>query len=220
MIQALSRSSIIRRMMLANLSFRFSPGSCNEGSKAMRTITYGGAVSLDGFLAGAGGSLDWLHFSKDVQQVMKDYFKDTDTILMGRKTWDVSAAETKPASRKASKPKPRKEPMMRTYVFSRTLTALDTPGVELVKTDAAEFVRDLKQRPGKNICLMGGGELAQSLLAADLVDQIGLNIHPILLGSGIPTFREFNRRLKLKLTECRQIEGGCILANYQVVHRK
>ena len=186
----------------------------------MRTITYGGAVSLDGFLAGAGGSLDWLHFSKDVQEVMKDYFKDIDTILMGRKTWDVSAAETKPARKKAPKAKPQAEPMMRTYVFSRTLAAIDTPGVDLVKTDAAEFVRDLKQRPGKNICLMGGGELAQSLLAADLVDRIGLNIHPILLGSGIPTFREFNRRLKLKLTECRQIEGGCILANYQVVHTK
>jgi len=131
----------------------------------MRTITYGGAVSLDGFLAGAGGSLDWLHFSKDVQEVMKDYFKDIDTILMGRKTWDVSAAETKPARKKAPKAKPQAEPMMRTYVFSRTLAAIDTPGVELVKTDAAEFVRDLKQRPGKNICLMGGGELAQSLLA-------------------------------------------------------
>lgn len=184
----------------------------------MRTIIYGGAVSLDGFLAGADGSLDWLHFSQDVQQVMKDYFKDIDTILMGRKTWDVSAAQTKPTPKKASKAKQQKEPAMRTYVFSRTLKAIDRPGVELVKTDAAEFVRDLRQRPGKNICLMGGGELAQSLLAADLVDQIGLNIHPILLGSGIPTFREFHRRLKLKLTECRQIDGGCILANYEVVH--
>jgi riboflavin biosynthesis pyrimidine reductase len=55
-------------------------------------------------------------------------------------------------------------------------------------------------------------------MAADLVDKIGLNIHPILLGSGIPTFRAFNRRLRLTLKECRPIEGGCILANYEVVH--
>ena len=184
----------------------------------MRTITYGGAVSLDGFLAAADGSLDWLHFSKDVQQLMKEYFKDIDTILMGRKTYEVSAAEAKPPSKKASKRKQQREPAVRTYVFSRTLTAIHGPGIELVKGDAVEFVRDLKQRPGNNICLMGGGELAQSLLAADLVDQIGLNIHPILLGSGIPTFREFNRRLRLNLKECRQIEGGCILANYEVVH--
>lgn len=188
----------------------------------MRTITYGGAVSLDGFLAGADGALDWLHFSKDVQQVMKDYWKDVDTILMGRKTYEVSAAQARPAGKKtkSAKSRARKEPVTRTYVFSRTLKAIDEPGVELVKTDAVAFVRDLKQRPGKDICLMGGGELAQSLLAADLVDQIGLNIHPILLGSGIPTFRELRRRLKLTLTECRQIEGGCILANYGVQHAK
>lgn len=89
-----------------------------------------------------------------------------------------------------------------------------------MREDAAQFVRKLKQQPGKNICLMGGGELAQSLLAADLVDEIGLNIQPILLGSGIPTFRELGHRVKLNLTQCRQLEGGCVLAKYQVVHAK
>jgi dihydrofolate reductase len=67
---------------------------------------------------------------------------------------------------------------------------------------------------------MGGGELAQSLLAADLVDEIGLNIHPILLGSGIPTFRDAGMRVPMRLTECRQIDGGCILATYQIIHAK
>jgi dihydrofolate reductase len=178
----------------------------------MRTLTYGGAVSLDGFLAGMDGSLDWLHFSKDVQQVMADYWKGLDTILMGRKTYEVSVANN-PKNSKRSK---RTEPTMRTFVFSRTLKEIDDPGVQLVASDAVEFVRRLKQEPGKDICLMGGGELAQSLLAAGLVDKIGLNIHPILLGSGIPTFRDFGRRTKLTLAECRTLEGGCILANYNV----
>ena len=110
----------------------------------------------------------------------------------------------------------RSEPTMRTFVFSRTLREIDDPGVQVVTSDAVEFVRRLKQEPGKDICLMGGGELAQSLLAAGLVDKIGLNIHPILLGSGIPTFRDFGHRIKLTLTECRTLEGGCILANYNV----
>lgn len=64
---------------------------------------------------------------------------------------------------------------------------------------------------------MGGGELAQSLLSAGLVDKIGLNIHPILLGTGIPTFRDLGHRIKMTLTECRMLEGGCILANYDVL---
>jgi dihydrofolate reductase len=90
--------------------------------------------------------------------------------------------------------------------------------VELVKGDAVEFVWGLKRQPGKGIYLMGGGELAQSLLEAGLVDRIGLNIHPILLGSGIPTFRDPGRRVKLTLAECRPLEGGCVLVNYSVLH--
>jgi dihydrofolate reductase len=188
----------------------------------MRTVTYGGAVSLDGFLAGADGSIDWLHFSKDVQEVMTDYWKNVDTILWGRKTYDVSVAMKPSSTKKSAKAKSskRKEPAMRNYVFSRTLKTIDDPGMELVTSDAVEFVRALKQRPGKEICLMGGGELAQSLLAANLVDEIRLNIHPILLGSGIPTFRDPGHRVKLKLFECRQLEGGCILAGYKVFHAK
>jgi dihydrofolate reductase len=184
----------------------------------MRTVTYGGAVSLDGFLAGVDGSVDWLHFSKDVQEVMTDYWKDVDTILMGRKTYEVAAAQGRAGGKNPKKAKRAEKEAMRSYVFSRTLEQIDDPGIELVAGDAVEFVRDLKRQRGKGICLMGGGELAQSLLAAGLVDQIGLNIHPILLGSGIPTFRDPGHRVKLTLTECRTIEGGCILANYKVLH--
>jgi dihydrofolate reductase len=185
----------------------------------MRTITYDGAVSLDGFLAGIDGSLDWLHFSKDVQQIMTDYWKDVDTILMGRKTYEVSVAQHPQAKKnpKSTKRRPQSEPAMRTYVFSRTLKSIDVPGTELITGDAVEFVRDLKNRPGEGICLTGGVELAQSLIAAGLVDHIGLNIHPLLLGQGIPALRDPNHRVKLTLTECRPIAGGCILANYKVL---
>jgi dihydrofolate reductase len=188
----------------------------------MRTVTYGGAVSLDGFLAGVDGAIDWLHFSKDVQDVMTKFWKDVDTILMGRKTYEFAVSSGREAStgKKRTKDKPRNEPAVWTYVFSRTLQSIDEPGVELVKSDAVEFVRDLKRRPGKEICLMGGGELAQSLLAAGLVDRIGLNIHPILLGSGIPTFRDPGHRVKLMIEDCRPLEGGCVLVNYTVLHAK
>jgi dihydrofolate reductase len=88
----------------------------------MRTITYGGAVSLDGFLAGLDGSIDWLHYSKDVQQVMTDYWKNVDAILMGRKTYAFAATNTP----KKTEPGKSKIPATRTYVFSRTLKILTT----------------------------------------------------------------------------------------------
>ena len=184
----------------------------------MRTVTYGGAVSLDGFLAGADGSLDWLHFSADVQQVMTDFCRNVDTVLMGRKTYAAAIGQARPKKRSKGRrgPATQSHPTVRTYVFSRTLRDIDDPGVELVSGDAVAFVQDLKMQPGKNICLMGGGELAQALFAADLVDEVGLNIHPILLGSGIPVFRDPGRRLRLVLRECRGLDGGCVLAMYRV----
>ena len=188
----------------------------------MRIVTYGGAVSLDGFLAGAGDSIDWLHYSKDAQQIIADYWKGIDTVLWGRKTYDVSVAMSN-GKRKTSKKSKRgssKIPAVRNFVFSHTLKAIDDPNFELVTGNAVEFVRKLRQQPGKEICLMGGGELAQSLLAADLVDRVGLNIHPILLGAGIPTFRDPGHRVKLKFVECRPIDGGCVFAKYDVLHAK
>jgi hypothetical protein len=122
-----------------------------ERSDTMRTITYGGAVSLDGFLAGIDGSLDWLHFSKDVQQIMTDYGKDVDTILTGRKTYEVALAQHPPARKnpKSTKRRPQSEPAMRTYVFSRTLKSIDVPGTELINRRRCPIRPRSQKTPGK-----------------------------------------------------------------------
>lgn len=175
----------------------------------MRTVTYGAACSLDGFIAPPDGSMDWLHFSRDVQQFMTDYWKSIDTVLMGRKTWAAAMAQSGGGGGGGSKG-------ITTYVFSRTLDSVGD-GAHLVRDDAGEFVRQLKEQPGKGICVMGGGELAQSLLAAGVIDEVGMNVHPVLLGSGVPLFRDAGRRISLALTESRVIDGGCVLSAYRVV---
>jgi dihydrofolate reductase len=103
-------------------------------------------------------------------------------------------------------------------VFSRTLQPKSAGGVTIVSEDAVEFVRRLKEQDGKDICLMGGGELARSLFEADLIDEIGLNIHPLLLGSGIPLFHPLSRQIDLELRECRAFKNGCVLVSYRVKH--
>jgi dihydrofolate reductase len=177
----------------------------------MRTVTYGAACSLDGFIAAADGGLDWLHFSPDVQTVTSQYWATVDTVLMGRRTWEVAAGQMEDAGGAAGA-----LAGVSTYVFSRTLPEIDRPGVTLVRSDAGAFVRELKVRPGRGICVMGGGELGASLLAAGVVDEIGLNIHPILLGGGVPLFRDTGSRIALDLIESRPIAGGCVLATYRV----
>lgn len=174
----------------------------------MRKVIYGGACSLDGFFAGPDGALDWLHFSKDVQEVMARSWASTDTILMGRKTWEGAAGSGGGGAMKGIK----------SYVFSRTLTKVPGKGVELVTADAGEFVRQLKAQPGKDIMVMSGGNFATSLLKAGVIDEIGLNVHPVLLGSGVPAFLDAGGRTKLELTECRQLDGRCVLVTYAVKH--
>ena len=82
--------------------------------------------------------------------------------------------------------------------------------------DAGGFVRALKARPGKGIYLMGGGELARSLFEADVIDEVGVNIHPILLGSGVPLVHGLNRPINLELVSAKPIHGGCVYALYRV----
>lgn len=180
----------------------------------MRKVTYGAACSADGFITDRDGGVDWLHFSKDVQAVMAEYWSRIDTILMGRKTYEFAVA----AAGAGDKGGGGEPPMagITTYVFSRTLRSVSTPGTELVREDAGAFVAALKRKRGREICVMGGGELAQSLLRARVLDEVGMNIHPVLLGAGVPLFRDAGR-VKLKLIENRTLDGGCVLATYRVL---
>jgi dihydrofolate reductase len=174
----------------------------------MRKVTYGAACSLDGFITGPGDEIDWLHFSQDVQAAMTDYWSRVDTMLMGRRTWEFAMKMA---------PQGGGMPGITTYVFSRTLSSVPA-GATLVRDDAGAFVNALKRRKGKEICVMGGGVLAQSLFAAGAIDEVGLNIHPVLLGSGTPFFRDAGR-IGLSLIENRTIDGGCVLATFKVKRR-
>lgn len=174
----------------------------------MRKVIYGGATSLDGYLAGPDGEIDWLHFSKDVTKILADFWKNVDAVLIGRKSWSAAAELGGVGG----------YPGVQTYLFSRTMKASPSKKLVLVRENAGDFVRELKQQEGKDICLMGGGELAESLFEAGVIDEVGLNIHPVLLGAGIPVFRNPGRRLGLALLESRVLDGGCVLANYRVAH--
>ncbi len=173
----------------------------------MRTVTFGVANSLDNFIARPDGGMDWLVWSDDVSAVMADVFKDVDTVLMGRKSYEAALRMGHGGG---------SYPGMTTYVFSRTLKELPGQGAELVTADAVGFVRGLKRRPGGRICVMGGGELARDLFEADLIEEVGLNVHPVLLGSGVPLFLPMTRQTDLELVGCRALKGGCVLVNYRV----
>lgn len=182
----------------------------------MRKATFGGANSLDNYIARADGSYDWLLWDDDVAQIMNEYWPKVDTMVMGRKTWDIARANA-PKPKKSKKKTENPYGDIKTYVFSRTLEAGETDGgAIIVNDDPGEFVRDLKQQDGKEICIMGGGLLARDLFEAGVIDEIGFNIHPVLLGSGVPLFHEMKKQIDLELLECRQLKNGCVYVLYKV----
>ncbi len=179
----------------------------------MRKVTFGGANSLDNYFAREDGSVDWLLWSDEVTEIMKDYWPRIDTFVMGRKTYGV-AVDSAPRSKKKRAKNPYGD--IKTYVFSRTLKPGKRDGAEFVSSDPGEFVRELKNQDGKEICIMGGGELANQLLEAGVIDEIGFNIHPVLLGSGVPLFHKMSRQIDLELIECRPLKNGCVYVMYKV----
>lgn len=176
----------------------------------MRKVTFGGANSLDNYLARPDHAVDWLRWGHEAAEVMADYWRDVDTVLMGRKTYEVAVASGQGGGDGGG------DPGVTTYVFSRTLPEGPGRGMTVVGRDPAEFVRELKAQDGKDICLMGGGELARPLFEAGLIDELGFNIHPVLLGSGIPLFHPMSRQIDLELTGCRPFKNGCVYVTYRV----
>lgn len=176
----------------------------------MRKVIFGGANSLDNYFARQDDSVDWLMWSNEVTEMMADYWKRFDAIVMGRRTYEVALRMGVGGGG---------YPGMTNYIFSRTMKQSPRKKIknlEIISEDAAVFVRKLKRQEGKDICVMGGGLLAKSLFEADLIDEIGFNIHPVLLGSGIPVFYEMNHQIDLDLLECRGLKNGCVMVTYRV----
>ena len=179
----------------------------------MRQVIFGGANSLDNYFARKDGSYDWIKFSEEAMELMKGMWSRFDTMVMGRKTYEV-AVQSAPKS----KGKKAKNPYgyLATYVFSRTLEPGVRDGVEFLSEDPGKFIKTLKIQKGKDIMIMGGGDLARSLFEAGVIDKIGFNIHPVLLGSGVPLFYEMSRQIDLELIECRPFKNGCVYVLYRV----
>jgi dihydrofolate reductase len=182
----------------------------------MRKVIYLVANSLDNFIARKDGTVDWLFMEGDYG--MREFFASVDTMLIGRKTYEFALSQSPGRKQKSKKAKSQRTfcSSMRNYVFSRTMKNAPDEDVQIISENGAQFVRNLKSEAGKDIWLMGGGELARSLFAENLVDEISLNIHPVLLGSGIALFPEIGRQLDLELTDCKAHANGCVQVAYRV----
>src|SRR6267154_1871230 len=158
---------------------------------AMREVVLGLGISLDGYIARPDGSVDFLFMPKDYS--MASFFATIDTAIMGRKTFDV-ALKMGGGSLQGS--------AMANYVFSRSKPPGQRDGVTFVNESPTTFVQNLRKRPGKNIWLMGGGELY-------------IGIVPVLLGEGIPLFPSGFPQRDFSLIENKTYSRGLIAVKYK-----
>lgn len=170
----------------------------------MRRVRYSVATSLDSYIAGPSDEHDWIIMDPAID--FGAFFKTIDTVLMGRRTFEVAQRQS-----------PGQNPMpgFRTYVFSKTLRAEDHPDVT-VAADPVSSVAKLRAEEGKDIWLFGGGSLFRSLLEADLVDTVEVGVVPILLGQGIPFLPSIPRSVRLELQDTETYPTGIVILRYTV----
>ena len=170
----------------------------------MRRVFYRVAVSLDGFIAGPNGEIDWI--VPDPSADFAALYAGVDTVLLGRRTYELTLQPGAP-------PWPAG---WRIYVCSRTLDAAQPAGVTVINANIAGAVADLRAESGQDIWLFGGGSLFASLLAAGLVDDIELAVMPVLLVDGVPLLAAGAPRSRLKLTRSSASPSGIVNLRYQV----
>ena len=173
----------------------------------MRKVIFHLANSLDNYIAGKDGAIDWIVSSEETSSAMKEFWKTIDAVVIGRKTYEPVLNSGSPFP---------SFPGIRNYLLSRTLKVIPDENIELIRKDAVEFIRSLRTEEGKNIFVMGGGMLARPLFEANLIDEVGVTIHPVLLGSGTPLFHEMSHRIDLELITCRSFKNGCVSLTYRV----
>ena len=164
-------------------------------------------MSLDGYIAGPKGEYDWIVSDPDID--FGAMFARFDTFLMGRRTFELTL--------KAGAPK---HPGMTTVVFSRTLRQKDYLDVTIVADDWKATITALKERPGKDIWLFGGGSLFRTLLDAGFVDGVDVAIMPVLVGGGIPFLESPATRTRLQLVKHKLHEKSGIVSLEYAVSKK
>ena len=182
----------------------------------MKKIILDLAVTLDGYIEGANGEIDWLEgdANTDFGDILNDILVGIDTVFYGRISYEMwgnyqpdESASAKLKDAYASLHSKTK------YVFSKSKTNDDT-NAKYINGDVEARVREIQQQPGGNIWLYGGGELVTTFINLGLIDVYRLAVHPVILGAGKPLFTNLQNRTNLKLSDVKKGHADVLLLTY------
>lgn len=172
------------------------------------------AITLDGFIEGENGEVDWCIM--DSEMGFTNFLNQIDTILYGRKSYDLWGQYT-PTIEDTDDEKEMWELVhsKEKYVFSRTQKGSDNKAI-FINENITEEVNKLKNKPGKDIWLYGGASLITTFIDLGLIDEFRLSVHPVVLGEGKPLFIDIRQRLNLKLINTRTFSSGVVQLTYHL----
>jgi dihydrofolate reductase len=184
----------------------------------MRKVTYSMSVSLDGFMETKDHQIDWVIVDEELHTFFNEQARASGVFLYGRRMYELMTDYWPTADTKPGRPAFEVEyahiwKNMPKVVFSKTLDKVEWNS-RLVRGDIAEEIKNLKAQPGKDLQL-GGAAIASACIQLGLVDEYGLFVNPIVLGSGTPFFPALQKPMTLRLMETRRFRSGVVYLRYE-----
>jgi dihydrofolate reductase len=187
----------------------------------MRKIISFMHISLDGFVAGPNGEMDWIKIDDELFDHVEKRINKGDTALYGRVTFDMmenywpTAAE-KPNASKHDFNHSKWYKDVHKIVLSKTLADADFANTKIISENLKDSINEIRQGTGEDILLFGSPSATHSLMGHNLIDGYWLFVNPVILGTGIPLFKEMKEKTKLKLISTQQFTSGVTELNYIV----
>lgn len=178
-------------------------------------------ISLDGFVAGLNGEMDWIKVDEEIFSHVGKRISEGDTALYGRVTYQMMesywpTAGDKPTATRHDIEHARWYSKVHKVVLSRTLKSAGLTNTEIISDNLADRITAIKQQPGKDILLFGSPTATHSLMQQNLIDGYWLFVNPIVLGRGIPLFVDIKEKIELELATIRQFACGVTELSYTV----
>ncbi|HET7003693.1 MAG TPA: dihydrofolate reductase family protein [Puia sp.] len=186
----------------------------------MRKLIFFMHTSLDGFVAGPNGEMNWIKLDEAMFDFVATMTAQSDTALYGRVTYEMMQSYWPKAGEKPNASRHDKEHSswynkVSKVVLSKTMQETGLHNTKIISDHLSDNINTIKQREGKNILIFGSPGASQSLLNQGLIDEFWLFVNPIILGKGMPLFKDITGTTNLKLVESKTFAIGVIALHYE-----
>jgi dihydrofolate reductase len=186
----------------------------------MRNLIFFMHTSLDGFVAGPNGEMNWIHVDEEMFDFVATMTAQADTALYGRITYEMMqsywpTAGDEPNASRHDKEHSKWYNSVSKVVLSRTIKEAGLQNTKVISDQLSDNINKIKQEGGKNILLFGSPGASQSLLNEGLIDEFWLFVNPVILGKGMPLFKDITGTTKLALIESKTFARGVIAVHYR-----